>query len=408
MDPGHQATIGISHRQLQRMISETFCAAPWTVYCVNANGTAAVCCVNQQHKVPVDQHQQLLSSDRLQQIKQQMLAGHRVSGCEKCYSNEAAGIRSLRQHYNDYTGPALDTTQLTNRDYEARVWYDLSLSNLCNQKCRICGEFNSTAWHKDAVSLRDLTRSQHHGKTLGPHTDTVLIHSHSAIPHVIHSMQQSPAPFTIELKGGEPLYMQTSADLLQQMVDLGLHEHTAELRIMTNGTQSDPRIIQLLSLFPAVNMSLSIDAVGRLHEYTRGTNLTWDQCRHSWQQLLTLSNIKTLRVSNTIYAYTVLALPELIHWVSAEFGSSVRMSHSMLYKPEFLRANLVSTELRLGVLQSLGHNHSLSQALTQESSDSADTVALQRQQFKIYTQRLDQLRGESLLDLVPQLAPLLA
>ena len=141
---------------------------------------------------------------------------------------------------------------------------------------------------------------------------------------------------------------------------------------MTNGTQSDPRIIQLLSLFPAVNMSLSIDAVGRLHEYTRGTNLTWDQCRHSWQQLLTLSNIKTLRVSNTIYAYTVLALPELIHWVSAEFGSSVRMSHSMLYKPEFLRANLVSTELRLGVLQSLGHNHSLSQALTQESSDSAD------------------------------------
>jgi sulfatase maturation enzyme AslB (radical SAM superfamily) len=386
------------------MISPTFCAAPWTVYCVNASGTAGICCVNSEHTVPVDQHEQLLHGSQLQDIKQKMLAGERIAGCEKCYKNESLGIASLRQMYNDYTGPALDPASLADPTYEARIWYDLSLSNLCNQKCRICGHYNSTAWHKDAMAMADLPWAHHNWH----HLDDVLIENHGAIGAILARMSRAREDFWIELKGGEPLYLDTSLRLLQEMINRGLHERTRELRIMTNGTQINQQVMELLARFPAINMSISIDAVGKLHEYTRGTNMSWDQCRRSWQQLIKLPNISKFRVSNTIYAYTVLRVPELIDWVHSEFGKQTSMSHSMLHKPKYLRANLVPRHLRQLTVDRLINYPALAASLIIDPKSDDAEVAERRSQFKLYTQRLDQLRGESLLDLVPELAEMMA
>ena len=386
------------------MISPTFCAAPWTVHCVNASGTAGMCCLNHRVTVPVDQHKQLLSSQSLHDIKLGMLAGEHIDGCEKCYSNELLGIYSLRKMYNDLTGQVLDQSRLAEPGYENRVWYDLSLSNLCNQKCRICGQYNSTAWHKDAMAMADLPWA--HQNTY--HLDSVLIENHSAIDHILASMQASKDEFKIELKGGEPLYLDTSLRLLEEMIKLGLNDRTRELRIMTNGTQYDHRVMQLLELFPSINMSFSIDAIGKLHEYTRGTSITWDQCRRSWQQLIKLPNISKFRVSNTIYAYTILRVPELIDWVHSEFGKQTSMSHSMLHKPKYLRANLVPHHLRQRTVDRLINYPALAASLIIDPKSDDAEVAERRSQFKLYTQRLDQLRGESLLDLVPELAEMMA
>ena len=386
------------------MISQTFCAAPWTVHCVNASGTAGMCCLNHQVVVPVDHHKELMSSQRLQDIKLQMLAGEKVNGCEKCYSNESIGVYSLRQMYNDITGLVLDESRLAELGYENRVWYDLSLSNLCNQKCRICGQYNSTAWQKDAKAMVDLPWAHQNTYKL----DTVLVENNSAIDDIIASMLRSSDDFKIELKGGEPLYLDTSLRLLEEMTRLGLHTRTIELRIMTNGTQYDDKVMQMLSLFPAINMSFSVDAVGKLHEYTRGTNMTWDQCRRSWQQLIKLPNISKFRISNTIYAYTVLNVPELIAWVHSEFGKNTSMSHSMLHKPKYLRANLVPNHLRQLVVDRLINYPALAASLIADPKSDDAEVAQRRRYFKLYTERLDQLRGENLIDLVPELAEMMA
>jgi hypothetical protein len=388
------------------MISPTFCAAPWTVHCVNADGTAGVCCVNNTVLQSAVDHDIMISSHSIQQMKSDMLAGRPAQGCEKCYDHEAAGIYSLRHHYNDSTGPMLDIARLSDDVYENRTWYDLSLGNKCNQKCRICGPYNSTAWAKDAKSLTDLSWTHVNWREL----DSISIDSSVAIPGILDSMRAAKDKFIIELKGGEPLYMESSRKLISEMIRLGLHEHTAELRIITNGTQHDQTLLSMLEAFPAIDLALSIDATGLLHAYTRGTNLSWDECRRSWNQLAGLGNLKKLRISNTIYAYTLWDLAKLHSWARSEFGRETRMVDAPLHKPRYLHPMIVPQELREKAVQSLEDEVPMKSILADDYVQGELgplSLSQLRDQFKAYTQRLDQLRGESLVDLVPELAELL-
>jgi len=393
------------------MISSTFCAAPWTVHCINADGTAGVCCVNNSTLSNSNDHAGLINGQDVKQMKADMLAGRPAKGCEKCYDHEAAGAWSLRHLYNEVTAHTLDLSRLADDDYENRTWYDLSLGNKCNQKCRICGPYNSTAWAKDAAAIADLKWTHVNWRDL----DDVLIESNSAIPGILSSMQNATGQFRIELKGGEPLYMDSSKQLISSMIELGLHEKCEELRIITNGTQQDPQLLDMLRDFPAIDLALSIDATGKLHEYTRGTTMTWDDCRRSWAVLTNLPNIKKLRISNTVYAYTLFDIHNLRAWAASEFNVPVLMADAMLHKPRYLHAKIVPHHLRAQAVAALDQSDELRQILLADPTASElgsnktleETLQDLGSKFKVFTQRMDQLRNESLLEIVPELADLL-
>lgn len=387
------------------MISSTFCAAPWTVHCINANGTASVCCVNNSVLASSTQHRAMLRDAAVQQMKKDMLQGRKANGCDKCYDNEQSGVFSLRQLYNEVTADTLDINKLTDNTYENRTWYDLSLGNKCNQKCRICGPYNSTAWYKDANSLSDITWAHVNWQPM----DDAYVDGKNAIPDILESMQQSANPFRIELKGGEPLYMESSRELISSMIKLGLHLRTEELRIITNGTQHDDALLEMLRQFPSIDMGLSIDATGKLHEYTRGTNISWDQCRRSWSKIVNLPNIKRLRICNTIYAYNVFDLANLREWAYREFGNLKLMSDALLHTPRYLSIKILPIALRLDAANRLPTADEMISVISQEPTEIevVDNLQNLRRQFKIFTARMDKLRNENLLELVPELASLM-
>lgn len=356
-------------------------------------------------------HAEMIAGQTVSKLKQDMLTGRPGQGCHKCYSQEAAGIESLRDLYNLETAGFLDHSRLSEPSYENRTWYDLSLSNKCNQKCRICGLYNSTSWKKDADALSDLEWSHVNWKNM----DSVLTDSSTAVSDILSSMQAATSAFKIELKGGEPLYMESSKQLLSGMIKLGLHEKTEELRIITNGTQHDADLISLLKMFPNINMAISVDATGKLHEYVRGTNMSWDECRRSWLEIAALPNITRLRISNTIYAYTIFDLANLREWVLREFGNKTSMADAMLDTPKYLHTKIVPQHLRDLAVSLLPPDYHMSAVIAAaptpaefyKTSDLDETVLLMRERFKTYTTRLDQLRDENLLDVVPELAEMM-
>jgi len=391
------------------MISETFCAAPWTVHNINADGSNTICCVNHKIKYQGDRTE-WLRSDEMQEVKRRMLNGESVKGCGKCYGHDADGTKSLRRVYNERTANLINIRRLRDPLYSEIAWFDISISNKCNQKCRICGPYNSTAWYKDAAELADLNWS---------HTKMPTHNADSSIPRVteiIKLMQSSASPLTIEMKGGEPLYIPENRQLLKQMIALGLHERTEELRIITNGTQQDAELLSLLQQFPTLNIALSIDATGKLHEYVRGSNLSWDQCRRRWHDLTNLSNLKTLRVANTIYAYTIFDLGNLRTWIESEFGQGLDHADSLLHDPPYLRAKLVPQHMREIAASRLSSDDDMRDILQQTISDTEfgtefpieEEIEWLTLKFKQFTRRLDRLRGESLVELVPELAPMMA
>ena len=195
--------------------------------------------------------------------------------------------------------------------------------------------------------------------------------------------------------------------MLRSMIDDGLVEKTAELRFITNGTQHDSEILTLLSEFPRVDVGVSIDAVGPLHVYTRGSNVSWDECRRSWQILRSLPNISRFRICNTLYAYNVFDIKNLRRWVASEFGDETPMADAILHKPEYLRADILSESLLVAARQMLDADDPLEQFLRRCIDTplwTPDAVHKARARFMEFTARLDAIRGESLAALVPQLS----
>jgi len=390
-------------------ISPTFCPAPWAISCVNANNTVGLCCLNQSHNVKAKDDRLLHDHAQLDTIKKAMLAGEKIRGCDRCYEDESNNFQSLRQqHIRDFL-PSLDVHRLTEPAYQNIVYFDLSLESKCNQKCRICGPYNSSAWLKDAEQMIDLEWSHinHMMRAVPSDTNGISVHK------ILNTMQATNHDIEIELKGGEPLYMDSVYQLLSSMIRLNIHQRTTLVRIFTNGTRYDQKLLDVLAQFPALYLAISIDAVGKLHEYTRGSNVSWDECRKRWDRLLKLPNIKRFKVSNTIYAYNLHDVGNLHAWARSEFGKDVWIANSVLNGPYMLRNTLLPQQWRESAAEQIdGQEFSeLVDYLRKPiCSEEFGNISLQevRQHFKIYTTRLDQIRGENILNIVPHLAELLA
>jgi sulfatase maturation enzyme AslB (radical SAM superfamily) len=206
--------------------------------------------------------------------------------------------------------------------------------------------------------------------------------------------------------------MDSVYELLISMVQLGIHQRTTWVRIFTNGTQYDQKLLDVLAQFPALHLALSIDAVGKLHEYTRGSNVSWDECRRRWARLLELPNIKRLKVSNTIYAYNLHDVGNLHAWARSEFGKDVWIANAVLNGPYMLRNTLLPQQWRESAADLIdGVEFSELVSYLRKPIGPNDfgirSIADVRNHFKLYTQRLDQIRGESILDIVPHLAELM-
>lgn len=401
--------------------SESWCPAPWCGYVVNNDGTTAVCPIGPKVDVGMDGR---LDRSQLDAIRVSMLRGDRLPACDKCWFHERSGAKSLRQAYIEIWKDKLDMSKVSNLGYDPRFYFDISMSNKCNQKCRICGPSNSTGWFKDAERLDALPWTHVAG-------ERTIRNSGFMIDGMLMMMARSPLPLEIELKGGEPLYLAETRELLQRMVGQGLNDRTHVLKVLTNGTVTDDAVLELLGRFPRIDVSISVDAVGKLHSYTRSPTMSWDDCRRSWTRLAGLPNIRHLGIANTVYIYNVFDQSRLAEWARSEFGITDRMSNAILSKPSYLNIKIMPDDLKAAALEALGSHpmrssmDGIAALLTEDVTErdvlpknsrkqtaSAMEVTLRlmrlRERFRSFTEALDGIRGERITDLVPELSAMMS
>lgn len=399
--------------------SDTWCPAPWSACVVNSDGSTAVCPIGPRVDLDADGR---LDAAQVDRIKSSMLRGERLRECEKCWFHERNGIRSLRQGYLDIWSGKIEPGRAADPSYDPRFYFDLSLGNKCNQRCRICNPGNSTGWFRDAERLDHMPWTHVSGPREVRSADGM-------IDGVMAMMDASPLPLEIELKGGEPLYLDETRSLLSAMIDRGLHERTEVLKVLTNGTVTDDVMLSLIGSFPAIDLGISVDAVGDLHSYTRG-GPPWEDCLRGWHRLAGLPNIRHLGIANTIYIYNVFDQVRLYEWANAEFGITKRMSNAVLAKPLYLNVKVMPDALRRLAVDSLsshpmrGRLDGLVSVLEQDVTDedvlprwsrkshtSIGEISIRlsrlRGKFRDFTNALDGMRGQRLLDLVPELHPMM-
>ena len=273
-----------------------FCAAPWTHTYVSPQGERRLCCASREEAsfqkqyidsgtaegkfepVSLEEH---WNSDYMKDIRKRMLNGEKLSQCDVC-NDQILNLHTYRKYFTETLFPHKvdDLVANTREDghYDPMpISYDYRISNLCNFKCRMCGEQLSSSWEteKKKYDLIDVKQEP----WLEPNTRKSI--SKFQVEVLEEELQRAVDNKTIEeiyWVGGEPLMFERHWTIMQQLVDNG-HAKNVTVRYNTNLSRvkyKDYNLWDMLPHFKNVNICASIDGAYKVGEFIRD-GLKWDE-----------------------------------------------------------------------------------------------------------------------------------
>lgn len=225
------------------------CPLPFNHMAIRPDGRIFPCCIYRWDDVPEDLnifHPDPFNHPYMKELREKMLNDEYVSGCSYCYKDEETKGRSYRtQVYKDKD--YLGVHSYENNTAPELTYIDLSISNTCNNKCRMCGPELSTQWYSDARKLgQDIPK----GIVVNPFIENG---DFSKLKH-------------LKLLGGEPLLEQEKLITILEQCDL----KNLRINLITNTSLvPNDHLHNLFAQCKKVQVSLSIDSYGELNEFLR-------------------------------------------------------------------------------------------------------------------------------------------
>ena len=198
------------------------------------------------------------------------------------------------------------------------------------------------------------------------------------------------------------------------------------LEYNTNLTMVPTKLIKLWEQFKQVRIGVSIDGVGDVFDYQR-TPAKWSSVYRNMQRLEEADvNLKAW-YAFTVTPYNVFHFPEFMRWKLEESGLDSYnpvtgprpiVTHHMCHSPKYYNVKVLPPELKQQVvehydtfrvwIQSTDYNDHIKQSFeklldgVQKFMLSEDYSEQWLPEFVKTTRRLDEIRNQNVLDIVPQ------
>lgn len=338
---------------------DSFCMMPFVHLHVTQHGTVTPCC-----QTPWDDEasfgnvnsstiDEIWHGEAMNTFRGKMMRGERDDRCARCYEKEASGWKTLRQitnenfkhHFYRVTSANSDGS-LTDPRLAKPVYYDLRFSNVCNYRCRICGPWSSSKWHKDAkeIGMTDNESSQTHAV---PDSE-ILLHQFEAN---IDQVEE------VYFAGGEPLIMDEHYKMLEILVKHGKRE--TRLMYNTNFSLLKHKHWEALGLwkhFDHINIAASLDAMGPRGELLRKEQV-WDEVLQNITSLKRqLPHVKFM-ISPTVYTLNIQHLTDFhVKMVEQGYIDAEDFVPSLLIQPEYYNIQCLPSELKQTVSKNIEHH----------------------------------------------------
>jgi MoaA/NifB/PqqE/SkfB family radical SAM enzyme len=392
--------------------SKTFCMYPWIHLHAYPTGETWPCCHAEMAVGPVGttkQHtlEQLWNSDRMTQLRKDMLSESANDYCTRCYEQEASGFFSGRQSANKHHGHQIKNVIASDRPNFRITYWDIRFSNLCNLSCRSCGHIFSSNWYKDQVALAgpDYAKTNTALNFAGRYATDMW---EQLEPHLDYVEQ-------IYFAGGEPLMMEEHYLILEELERRGRFD--VRLIYNTNFTHvklKDRLVFDYWKKFDSVAVGASLDAMGARAEYIRkGTH--WGVVEENRRKMIEICPEVDFYISPTLSIMNALHLPDFHkHWVDLGFIQPQDLNVNILQDPAHYRIDIASKELKQQIKEKYQQHLDWLRPLDRlnratvgfESAlnflDATDNSHLQLQ-FVQKTQQLDSIRKENILNYIPEL-----
>ena len=296
--------------------------APWTHTYLSPQTERRMCCASREPAQNFRQYidttggtgkyipltlEQHWNSDHMKTVRRKMMAGEELSECEVC-SDKLLNTDVYRdyfwrlfQHKYDQIWQTTDNTGHTTMQ---PVSWDYRFSNLCNFKCRTCGDMLSSQWEAEQRqhNMIDISKSGH--AWMQPHVRQQITEFQNT--QVESEFSQAVEEHRVEeiyWVGGEPLMFEQHWRYMKRIIELG-DGHLVYARYNTNLSRVDYKGVNLyrdiLGNIRDWQICASIDGTGDIGEYIR-TGLDWPTFQQYFEQGLAYKkNRRQLRLDFTL------------------------------------------------------------------------------------------------------------
>lgn len=287
---------------------KNFCHNIFTGLDISPSGQIKPCCKFLSNEIPkfnirdgIDQYQK---SDFVKNLKKQIMNDERPKGCQRCWIEEDAGIKSKRQL--DYIRHKANFDKLPT-DHEGYTNVSIAFGNICNFSCRICGPNQSSKWVSELFKNENIRYPIHDWYKEKNILEDIYNHTRDAIH--------------FDIPGGEPLLLEIAEhfDFLNRFEKERKNE--ISLHYTTNGSNFPKQeFIDIWKEFKEVDIQISVDDTGKRFEYNRWPG-KWQEVYDNIKKFQMLekqvSNIR-LSISFSVSVFTVFYSDEFFKWCRSE------------------------------------------------------------------------------------------
>ena len=400
--------------------SKTFCMYPWVHLHAFPTGEAFPCCMaepatktqanGQIGNCREQTLEEIWNSPEQRKIRVDMLSETKHNACTRCYEKEESGFFSGRQSANKHHGHLIERVLETKDDgtYETfeMAYWDIRFSNLCNLSCRSCGHIFSSSWYKDQVTLA--------GPEWGKANKPIVYAGQHKTDMIEQLMEHIDYVEQIYFAGGQPLVMEEHYIILEELVKRG--KTNTRLIYNTNFTNmklKDKHVFEYWAKFDGVSVGASLDAMGKHAEIIRkGTK--WEVVEENRRKMMEMCPKVDFYVSPTLSIMNALHIPEFHKdWVEKGLIKHQDLNVNILLDPEYYRIDIAPQEYKDKIiacyqshLEWLRPHDRLNRATVGFESainflrnDKTHLIP----KFWEKTDRLDSMRTEKMLDVIPEL-----
>jgi hypothetical protein len=296
--------------------------APWTHTYLSPQTERRMCCASREpaqaftqyidtaagsgeyRPVTLEQH---WNSEHMRSVRRRMRAGETLPECDVCNS-KLLNTDVYRSYFNQLFAhkyeEAMQQTDATGYTTMQPVSWDYRFSNLCNFKCRMCGDMLSSAWESEQRQHSMINWADPKNGWMRPEIRKEISRfQDSQIEQEFSAAVEQHRVEEVYWVGGEPLMYEQHWRYMQRIIELG-DGPSVYARYNTNLSRVDYKgcnlYTDILAHIRDWQICASLDGTGATGEYIR-TGLNYDVWLNNFKQGLALAqNRRQMRIDFTL------------------------------------------------------------------------------------------------------------
>jgi hypothetical protein len=406
---------------------DKLCLAPWVHTYLSPQTERRMCCASRE---PAQSFRQYIdtaegsgtyqpvtleahwNSDHMRSVRRRMIAGETLPECAVC-NEQLLNTDVYRSYFNRMFGHlregVLAATDESGYTTANPVSWDYRFSNLCNFKCRTCGDMLSSSWESEQRQHGMIDWANPKNGWMQPAVrNQITQFQDTQIEQEFSDAVEQHRVEEVYWVGGEPLMYEQHWRYMQRIIELGDGKRVYA-RYNTNLSRVDYRGVNLyrdiLSCIRDWQICASLDGTGAIGEYIR-TGLDYAAWLENFKQGLEYArNRRQMRIDFTLTLpglFEVDRIQQLADELDVDILAKVIFSFSpdIILSPlalprELLDATVdrLTAQLPPGALQDVLQQLKLRQTFAEQwgHGEAAAQLAVGKQRV----QRLETIRGDS-------------